>query len=156
MRPSAAACQWRWHRRMGVLYFAGTAVPSAGLMRMENKTCPDLIVYYDGSCPLCRREIGFYRRRASDEAIEWVDVSAPNPLGEGLSCTAAMARFHVRQPDGRLYSGGLAFATLWRHIPGWRWLGRLCSVPPLSWMLELGYRGFLPLRPRLQSLLRGK
>ncbi len=119
---------------------------------MEIKSKPDLTVYFDGSCPLCRREIDFYRRRATGRAIEWIDVSAANEVGEGLSCQTALARFHVRLADGSLVSGGLAFATLWRHIPGWRWLGRLGSVPPLSWILELGYRAFLPLRPRLQRL----
>lgn len=120
---------------------------------MKNNPDPELIVYYDGSCPLCRSEIAFYRRRVSDDAIDWVDVSTPGELGEGLSCSTAMSRFHVRQADGRLSSGALAFARLWQHIPGWRWLGRICSVPPLSWMLELGYRGFLPLRPRLQRFI---
>lgn len=117
---------------------------------------PGLSVYYDGSCPLCRREIAFYQRRARTDQIEWIDVSAPADLGQGLNCTTAMARFHVRESNGRLHSGGHAFASLWRHIPGWRWLGRLCAVPPLSWLLELAYRGFLPLRPKLQSLMRSR
>ncbi len=26
--------------------------------------------------------------------------------------------------------------------------------PPMSWVLELAYRAFLPLRPRLQRLVR--
>jgi predicted DCC family thiol-disulfide oxidoreductase YuxK len=121
---------------------------------MDKKPAPPLTVYYDGSCPLCRREIGFYRRRVPDDAIEWIDVSAPVELGEGLSCTTAMARFHVREANGRLHSGGIAFATLWRHVPGWRWLGRIGSRRPLSWLLELGYRVFLPLRPKLQRLVR--
>ena len=121
---------------------------------MDKTPAPQLTVYYDGSCPLCRREIGFYRRRATADAIEWVDVSTPADLGDGLNCTTAMARFHVREAGGRLHGGGIAFAILWRHIPGWRWLGRVGSVPPLSWLLELGYRAFLPVRPTLQRLMR--
>lgn len=123
---------------------------------MDKLPAPELTVYYDGSCPLCRREIAFYRRRAPAGAIEWIDVSTPAELGDGLNCSTAMARFHVREANGRLRSGGIAFATLWRHIPGWRWLGRLGTMPPLSWLLEAGYRAFLPLRPRLQRLIRGR
>ena len=113
---------------------------------------PELTVYFDGSCPLCRREIAFYRRHPAADRLAWVDVSAPAALGEGLSCEAAMRRFHVREPEGRLLSGGAAFARLWRALPGWRALGWLFAWPPLSWALEAAYRAFLPLRPRLQRL----
>jgi predicted DCC family thiol-disulfide oxidoreductase YuxK len=113
---------------------------------------PALTIYYDGSCPLCRREIALYRRLPPREALQWVDVSAGQPLGEGLSCEAAMRRFHVREAGGRLLSGGAAFARLWRALPGWRVLGWWGARPPMSWLLELSYRAFLPLRPRLQRL----
>jgi predicted DCC family thiol-disulfide oxidoreductase YuxK len=115
---------------------------------------PELTIYYDGSCPLCRREIAFYRRQPGSERLDWMDVSAGACLGEGLSCDAAMRRFHVREASGRLLSGGAAFARLWRALPGWRLLGWLMAWPPMSWALELAYRAFLPLRPRLQRLAR--
>ncbi len=110
----------------------------------------ELTVYFDGSCPLCRGEIALYRRQRGAERLAWVDVSAPAELGEGLSCEAAMRRFHVREAQGRLHSGGAAFARLWRALPGWRVLGWVFAWPPLSWALEAAYRLFLPLRPRLQ------
>lgn len=115
---------------------------------------PELTVYYDGSCPLCRREIAMYRRLRGADRLHWLDVSAGGPLGEDLSCEAAMRRFHVRDAQGRLFSGGAAFARLWQALPGWRALGWLLAFPPLSWLLELAYRAFLPLRPRLQGLAR--
>ena len=113
---------------------------------------PDLTIYYDGSCPLCRREIGLYRGLSSTVRLNWVDVSAGSSLGEGLSCKAAMRRFHVRDQSGRLLSGGAAFSRLWRALPGWRVLGWCFACPPMSWGLELAYRAFLPLRPGLQRL----
>lgn len=91
---------------------------------------PELTIYYDGSCPLCRREIAFYRRLPGAERLDWMDVSAGAPLGEGLSCDAAMRRFHVRESGGRLLSGGAAFARLWRALPGWRTLGWCLAWPP--------------------------
>ena len=114
----------------------------------------DLTVYFDGSCPLCRREIAFYRRLRGAERLQWLDVSAGAPLGPDLSCEDAMRRFHVRDGQGRLFSGGAAFARLWQALPGWRVLGCLCARPPLSWLLDLAYRCFLPLRPRLQGLMQ--
>lgn len=115
---------------------------------------PELTIYFDGSCPLCRREIAWYRRLPGAERLQWLDVSAGAPLGDDLSCAQAMRRFHVRDAQGRLFAGGAAFARLWRALPGWRVAGRLLGWPPMSWLLEIAYRLFLPLRPLLQRLVR--
>lgn len=115
---------------------------------------PELTVYYDGSCPLCRREIALYQRQRGAEQLAWHDISAGAPTGPELSCEAAMRRFHVRDAQGRLHSGAAGFARLWLSLPGWRVLGRVAAVPPISWLLELAYRAFLPLRPRLQRWVR--
>jgi len=117
-------------------------------------TYPALTVYFDGSCPLCRREIALYRGLKSAHPISWVDVSVPAVCGEGLTCEAAMQKFHVRDAAGRLYSGAQAFSALWRCFAGWRVLGWLTAVPPVSWLAEAAYRLFLPLRPRLQGWMR--
>ena len=114
---------------------------------------PLLTVYFDGSCPLCRAEIGIYRRLPQAQHMDWVDVSAGQDLG-GLNCQAAMARFHVRDSQGRMFSGAAAFSQLWRLFPGWRWLGWLSAWPPMSWLFELTYRLFLPIRPLLQKWVR--
>lgn len=123
---------------------------------MTSGPAPELTVYYDGSCPLCRREIALYRRQRGAERLAWHDLSAGAPTGPDLSCAAALRRFHVRDAQGRLHSGAAGFARLWRSLPGWRALGWLAAVPPISWLLELAYRGFLPLRPRLQRWARAR
>lgn len=122
----------------------------------------DLTVYYDGACPLCRREIGHYRRCAGAERVNFVDLAAIGSdaaLGPGLDLAAARARLHVREADGRLVSGAAAFARLWRLLPGWRWLGRLVGLRlfglhPVLTLAEAAYRLSLPLRARLARLLR--
>ena len=70
------------------------------------------VVYFDGACPLCRREISFYRSRVEPGAIEWVDLSAEDgtEVAPDLDRKRALARFHVRLPDGRLADGARAFA----------------------------------------------
>ncbi|MHB2168541.1 thiol-disulfide oxidoreductase DCC family protein [Alsobacter sp. R-9] len=114
-----------------------------------------LTVYYDGSCPLCRAEIGHYRRADRDGAITFEDVSPgeARPASD-LDRETAMARFHVRTPDGRLLSGAAAFAALWRNLPGpWPVLGRVAGWPPVTAVLEVGYRLLLPVRPALSRLV---
>ncbi|MEK9951463.1 MAG: DUF393 domain-containing protein [Curvibacter sp.] len=117
---------------------------------------PELTVYYDGSCPLCRREIALYRRQRGAERLVWQDLRAGAPTGPGLSCDTALRRFHVRDAQGRLHSGAAGFARLWRSLPAWRVPGWLASLPPMCWLLELAYRGFLRLRPRLQRWARAR
>lgn len=110
-------------------------------------------VYYDGSCPLCRAEIGYYRRQDQAGALCFVDVShldAATP--EGVTQARAMARFHVRAPDGRVVSGAAAFVAVWARLPGWRWVARAAALPGAVTVLELGYRLFLPVRPYISRL----
>ncbi|MFM7007725.1 MAG: thiol-disulfide oxidoreductase DCC family protein [Betaproteobacteria bacterium] len=114
---------------------------------------PELTIYYDGSCPICRREIALYRRLHGADRLLWMDVSVGLPLGEGISCESAMRRFHVRDAQGKLFSGGAAFARLWRSLPAWCVLGWIFLWPPMSWFLEGAYRVFLPLRPSIQRLM---
>ncbi|MEL7452651.1 MAG: DUF393 domain-containing protein [Pseudomonadota bacterium] len=113
-----------------------------------------LTVYFDGSCPLCLKEIGFYRRQAGSEHIAWQDVSDPTSgdLPAGLSCEAAMARFHVKRQDGTVIDGGSAFVEIWKQLPAFKWLGIFGSLRISKWILNRAYNAFLPIRPYLQRL----
>lgn len=116
--------------------------------------CPTT-VYFDGACPLCRREIAHYQRVDSESALCFVDVSAPNAATPaGVDRAQALARFHVRAGDGRVLSGAAAFVGVWAALPGWRWAARVARLPGVVWVLELGYRAFLPLRPYLARWVR--
>ncbi len=107
-------------------------------------------VWFDGGCPLCRREIALMRRLDTRGRIAFIDVSAD---GEGASCpvdrAALLARFHA-QEDGVMLSGAAAFAAMWRAIPLLRPLGLLARNPLALAVLERLYRAFLIVRPRLQ------
>ena len=73
-------------------------------------------LYYDGSCPLCRAEIGYYSRTDEAGGLCFVDVSqAEAAAPEGLTQREAMQRFHVRASDGRVLSGAEAFVEVWRR-----------------------------------------
>lgn len=109
-----------------------------------------MTVYYDASCPLCRREISVYRGRSD---ARFVDVSDPANVPADLTAEAAMARFHVRAGN-RLLSGASAFAALWRETRGFRLLGRVAGLPGIRHGLELVYRAFLLVRPAIQRGVR--
>ncbi|GGD44239.1 thiol-disulfide oxidoreductase DCC family protein [Sinisalibacter lacisalsi] len=110
-------------------------------------------IYYDGDCPLCRAEIGQYARLDRDGALDLVNVADPaSQLPEGTSRADALARFHARTRDGQLVSGARAFVEVWRDLPGWRWLAHIARLPGAIWLMEVGYRLFLPLRPAIVRL----
>lgn len=107
-----------------------------------------LTLYFDGGCPVCTREISFYRRRRGAERIQWVNLAECDDaaLGSDLSREAAFARLHARRPDGTLLSGARAFAALWQALPAFRLVGSVAALPGVVHGLEWGYRGFLRLR----------
>ena len=113
-----------------------------------------LTVLYDGSCPLCRREIAVYRDLQplqSDSSVSYSDISNPAvPLPAGTSREQLLGRFHVQGRDGQLLSGAQAFLALWAELPGWRWLALAGRLPVASWVMERMYRLFLRWRPLLQ------
>ena len=109
-------------------------------------------VYFDGSCPLCRAEISYYRRKDHDDALCFVDISKSGAMPpEGITQARAMKRFHVRASDGRILSGAAAFVEVWTRLPRWRWAARLAGLPGVTPLLEVGYRLFLPIRPYLSK-----
>lgn len=117
-----------------------------------------LTVYFDGACPVCAREVAVYRRLAGADSIDWVDASRcdQDALGSGLDRPAALARLHVRRRDGSLVHGAAAFAELWRLLPALSWLGRVASLPPMRFVLDVAYGLFLRVRriwrPRYDAL----
>jgi hypothetical protein len=57
---------------------------------------PKTIMFYDGGCPLCSREIKHYRRLDSAGRIDWIDISRDASLLQamGITLETAMARLH--------------------------------------------------------------
>ncbi len=109
---------------------------------------PKSTVYFDGSCSLCRAEIGHYQRQDQDSALCFVDVSETGAVPpEGVPQERAMERFHVRARDGRVLSGAAAFVEIWAQLPKWRWAASAASLPGALMVLEWAYGLFLPVRP---------
>lgn len=113
---------------------------------------PKVLVWFDGDCPLCQREISLMRRLDRRRAIAFVDVAR-----DGAACpmdrAALLARFHALE-NGQMLSGAAAFAAMWRAIPLLRPLGIAARNRLVLAMLEVLYFHFLRMRPGLQRLLR--
>ena len=112
----------------------------------------EVLVWFDGGCPLCRREIALMRRLDRRRAITFLDVTRDDTACP-IDRAALLARFHARE-DGRTLSGAAAFAAMWRAIPWLRPLGLAARNPRVLAALESLYCRFLKLRPKLQRLAR--
>ena len=110
------------------------------------------IMFYDGECPLCRREVAHYRRLDRERRIDWSDITRePERLEKyGISLQAAMQRLHVQDSDGVMHTGAYAFQVLWQQLPYYRrlaWLVEKARLLPLN-KLANEHKATKPQRPR--------
>jgi predicted DCC family thiol-disulfide oxidoreductase YuxK len=115
----------------------------------------DIEVFFDGACPLCRREINLLRRWDKRQRIRFTDIAAAgfDPQLTGKTLEDLMARIHGRLPDGTLIEGVEVFRRLYTAA-GFRWLVAITRLPGLSSLLNLGYRLFAANRLRLTGRCR--
>jgi predicted DCC family thiol-disulfide oxidoreductase YuxK len=110
----------------------------------------DIEVFFDGGCPLCRREIEFLRRRDRRQRIRFTDIDAGSfdAASVGRTQDELMAEIHGRLPDGAVISGVEVFRRLYTAA-GLGWLVAPTRLPGVSGLLDLGYRLFAKNRLRL-------
>jgi len=60
------------------------------------------ILFYDGSCPLCKKEINHYVSIDKDKKVDWIDISNDTLLLKQfeISHSAAMKQLHVIDQNG--------------------------------------------------------
>ena len=93
-------------------------------------------VLYNGSCPICSREVAHYARLSEDAQVDvrYDDLSESDALARWeVPRDEALRRLHVRR-DGQIYAGLPAFIQLWSQIPRLRWLARVTSLPGVHWV----------------------
>jgi predicted DCC family thiol-disulfide oxidoreductase YuxK len=109
-------------------------------------------VFYDGECPLCRREIAALRRFDRDARILFTDIADPSGLDRaslfGLSYQQLMARIHGRTADGEIVEGVEVFRKLYAAI-GYGKLVGWTRLPGIRHVFDAAYSVFARNRLRL-------
>jgi predicted DCC family thiol-disulfide oxidoreductase YuxK len=107
-------------------------------------------VYFDGACPLCKREVDFVRRRDRHSRVLFTDIAAEgfDPTQTGLGYDELMAEIRGRLPDGQPISGVEVFRQMYAAI-GLSPVVALTRLPGVSHLLDLAYRVFARNRLRL-------
>lgn len=106
-------------------------------------------IFYDGGCPVCRREIMWYGTRRGGTGLTWTDVTDPSNtprFPHGTTRDALLKRFTVVRCDGAVVQGAAAFVAIWRRIDSLSAAGRLLDNVVCVWIGERLYRGFLSVR----------
>jgi predicted DCC family thiol-disulfide oxidoreductase YuxK len=112
-------------------------------------------VWFDGSCPICMREIALMRRLDRRHAIAFVDVASPDSACP-LDRRDLLERFHAREDGADIVSGAAAFAAMWRAIPLLRPIGLLARNVTVLRALDRLYLLFLRRRPPSAMLLASR
>jgi len=100
-------------------------------------------VFFDGDCPLCKREIGLLRRLDRRQRVLFTDIASPefDSSTLGISWTTLMDRIHGRLPDGTWIEGVEVFRRLYAAV-GLGWLVWATRLPGITWLLDWSYRVF--------------
>ncbi|MBL8889446.1 MAG: DUF393 domain-containing protein [Planctomycetaceae bacterium] len=100
-------------------------------------------VFFDGECPLCRREIEWLQRKDRGGKIKFIDIadSKFDAQKYGKTWEDFMSQMHGRFPDGTWVIGLDTFAVLYRTLN----MGWLVAWTRWTWMRpfsDWGYRVF--------------
>lgn len=107
-------------------------------------------VFYDGDCPLCKREIGWIRRLDRRHRVRLTDIASTefDPGDYDKSMQSFMDEIQGRLPDGTWVTGVEVFRRIYASM-GLLPLVMITRLPLLSHALDLGYRVFARNRLKL-------
>lgn len=108
-------------------------------------------VYFDGACIVCDQEIKIYKKLDKKGNINFIDISLPlfDASAHKLDPDNIQKVFHVRDRHGQIVTGVAAFIEIWKEIDSLNILARLARFSPFRFILELGYKAFVVIRPYL-------
>lgn len=102
------------------------------------------IVFYDGGCSLCQREIHHYQKMKGAETINWINIDQQPELLTRFDITHrnAMQRLHVIDSNGVKKTGAYAFVVIWRNLTAMKWLSIMLEELHLIGLTDRGYSAF--------------
>lgn len=116
-----------------------------------------LKVFYDGVCPVCRRDRTRYERWAGEagESVVWCDATshAQRLREKGVDPQAALLSLHLEDDAGRIHEGIDAYILLMRRVPRLRPLAWLIGLPGLKPLLRWLYDRWVRRRLRREGRL---
>jgi len=102
-----------------------------------------LTVYFDGECPICRREIDLMKVLNRRERLQFIDfsISSYQPTDQSLSQCDLGRVIHARWSDGTVVTGVEVFREMWEAI-GLGFLARISRLSGINTLLVKAYAWF--------------
>jgi predicted DCC family thiol-disulfide oxidoreductase YuxK len=119
------------------------ALDQEGNARLQVMKPYPLTVYFDGECPICRREIELMEIFNRRERLQFIDFSTSfyRPTDHGLNQCDLGRVIHARWSDGTLISGVEVFRGMWEAI-GLAFLARFTRLSIINNLLIKAYAWF--------------
>ena len=119
-----------------------------------------LTIFFDGGCPLCKREVDFLRSRNQKGYLSFIDINSSDSfidLKYGITYKQAMERIHALKCDGTLIKDIKVFQEAYSLI-GLGWIYAPTKLPVIDKFIALiygvwaKYRLKITLRPPIEKL----
>ncbi len=117
----------------------------------------DFTLFYDGACPICRREVNWLKRLNKQQKLVFQDINAANfkPEQFQLSHAELMAEIHGQKASGELIKAMPVFREVYKAV-GLGWLLAPTAWPLLKPVFDYLYQVFAKHRHKLGQLFSHK
>ena len=125
---------------------------------------PELTIFFDGVCPLCKREVDFLQSKNQKGALSFIDINTSDfssDLKYGITYKQAMDRIHAMKSDGSVIKDIKVFQEAYSLI-GLGWIYAPTKLPILDKFIEFiyglwaKYRLKITFRPSIEKLCAEK
>lgn len=118
-----------------------------------------LIIFYDGGCPLCVKEMRHLKKLDERNHIQFENINEADFAERfphvNVNVDDANAYLHGQLADGRMIYGLDVTHAAWREV-GKGWLIAPLRWPGIRWLADKIYLGFARHRNRISRLLTGQ
>ena len=121
---------------------------------------PKLTIFFDGGCPLCKREVDFLQSKNQKGSLRFIDINTSDfssDLKYGITYKQAMDRIHAMKSDGSVIKDIKVFQEAYSLI-GLGWIYAPTKLPILDKFIEFiyglwaKYRLKITFRPSIEKL----
>ena len=125
---------------------------------------PKLTIFFDGGCPLCKREVDFLQSRNQKGYLSFIDINTSDfylDLKYGITYKQAMERIHALKSDGSVIKDIKVFQEAYTLI-GLGWIYAPTKIPVFDEFIEFiygiwaKYRLKITFRPSLEKLCKAR
>ena len=112
-----------------------------------------LTIFFDGECPLCKREVDFLQSRNKKKFLEFVDINSLDSnleLNYGITYKQAMERIHALKNDGSFIKDVEVFQEAYQLI-GLGWIYAPTKLPIIDNLIQFIYKLWAKNRLRITS-----